>query len=188
LTAGPASASTPSAAGTAVGVIHPQTIFIVGVHHSITAGQRRVRGPSQLQVAVGHCVAAEAAGGVESLAPSAIRLSQSSVNGVEDIASSMRANGWVGDPIDVVRMPDGGLTAIDNTRVIAAHQAGIDVQATIRGFDELLPEEYIGRFTTPKGGAPSTWGDALLNRIGGQNSIYGNTYPFGSPFTGWAGG
>lgn len=30
-------------------------------------------------------------------------------------------------------------------------------------------------------------GDALLNRIGGQNSIYRNTYPFGSPFTSWAG-
>ena len=88
----------------------------------------------------------------------------------------------------VVRMPDGGLTAIDNTRVVAAHQAGIDVQATVRGFDELLPEEYIGRLTTRKGGAPSTWGEAVLNRIGGQNSIYRNTYPFGSPFTGWAGG
>ena len=28
----------------------------------------------------------------------------------------MKAKGWDGDPIDVVRMPDGNLTTIDNTR------------------------------------------------------------------------
>ena len=123
-----------------------------------------------------------------SINPGAIRFSQSSVNGVDEIAASMRANGWVGKPIDVVRMPDGGLTAIDNTRVLAAHQAGNDVQATIRGFDEALPEGMIPRFTTPKGGSPSTWGEALLNRVGAQNSGFRSTYPFGSPFTGWGGG
>lgn len=100
----------------------------------------------------------------------------------------MRANGWLGDPIDVVRMPDGGLTTLDNTRVLAAHRAGIDVQASIRGSDEALPDAMVGRFTTAKGGAPSTWGDAVMNRIGGQNSIYRNAYPNGSPFTGWRGG
>jgi RHS repeat-associated protein len=126
--------------------------------------------------------------GTTTLAPSAVRLSQTSVNGVSKIAESMRANGWVGDPIDVVRMPDGGLTTIDNTRVIAAHQAGIDVQARIRAFDDTLPNEFIDRFTTPKGGVPSTWGDAITNRIGAQNSIYRYTYPLGSPVTGWAGG
>ena len=122
------------------------------------------------------------------LAPGSVRLSQSSVNGVGRIASSMRANGWVGDAIDVVRMPDGALTTIDNTRVVAANYAGIDVLANVHGFDELLPGQYISRFSTPKGGVPSTWGDALLNRIGRQNSGYRNTYPYGSPFTGWNGG
>jgi len=124
---------------------------------------------------------------VTSLAPTGVRLSQSSVNGAAKIIESMRANGWVGDPIDVVRMPDSDLTTIDNTRVVAAHQAGIDVQAVIHGFDDPLPPEFIDRFTTPKGGVPSTWGGAILNRIGGQNSLYRNTYPFGSPFTGWVG-
>ena len=61
--------------------------------------------------------------------PNDIRFSQSSVNGSAEIVESMRNNGWAGDPIDVVRMPDGGLTTIDNTRVVAARQAGIDVQA-----------------------------------------------------------
>ena len=124
----------------------------------------------------------------EGVAPGAIRFSQSSVNGAADIADSMRANGWVGDPIDVVRMPDGGLTAVDNTRVLAAHQAGIDVQATVHGFDDALPGQFVDCFTTPKGGAPSTWGDAIMNRIGSQNSGFRTTYPYGSPITGWGGG
>ena len=125
--------------------------------------------------------------GVSSLAPSEVRLSQSSVNGAAKIIESMNSSGWVGDPIDVVRMLDGGLTTIDNTRVVAADAAGIDVQAVIHGFDDPLPDQFIDRFTTPKGGVPSTWGDAILNRIGTQNSIYRNTHPFGSPFTGWVG-
>ena len=97
-------------------------------------------------------------GRIQSLTPSGVRLSQSSVNGAAKIIQSMRVDGWVGDPIDVVRMPDGGLTTIDNTRVVAANQAGINVQAVLHEFDEALPEEFVGRFTTPKGGAPSTWG------------------------------
>ena len=87
--------------------------------------------------------------------------------------------GWDGDPIDVVRMPDGGLTTIDNTRVVAARQAGIDVQANIHAYDDLLPVEYIDRFTTKKG-VPTTWGDAITLRIGKQNSTFRNNNPFGS--------
>jgi hypothetical protein len=41
----------------------------------------------------------------------------------------MSAQGWLGDPINAVQMPDGGLTTMDNTRVLAAHEVGIDVQA-----------------------------------------------------------
>jgi hypothetical protein len=99
----------------------------------------------------------------------------------------MRADGWVGDPIDVVRMPDGGLTSVDNTRFLAAGLAGINAQAAVHDLDELLPEGCVGRFTTPKGGSPSAWGDAVLSRIGTQNSTFRNTYPYGSPFTGWIG-
>lgn len=39
----------------------------------------------------------------------------------------MKANGWKGDAIDVVRMGDGGLTTLDNTRVLAASRAGVNV-------------------------------------------------------------
>ncbi|WP_143742420.1 hypothetical protein [Roseateles chitinivorans] len=76
------------------------------------------------QGAVGFSVAAK---GVTSLSPASIRFSQSSVNGVEEIAASMRANGWKGAPIDVVRMSDGSLTTFDNTRLLAAQRAGINV-------------------------------------------------------------
>ena len=96
----------------------------------------------------------EGVSAVNSVPASTVRFSQSSVNGVAEIEASMRANGWVGDAIDVVRMPDGGLTSLDNTRVLAAKRAGIDVQATIRGFDDALPSSLVGRFTTTKGGRP----------------------------------
>lgn len=56
----PASASTWSAAETRIGAFHPAIAVVVGVHECITAGQRPVRGPLQLQVASGSCVAAEA--------------------------------------------------------------------------------------------------------------------------------
>lgn len=60
LPAAPASAATVPAAGNCVGAITTQTIFTVGVHESVSAGGHRVRGPSQLQLMSGHCVAAEA--------------------------------------------------------------------------------------------------------------------------------
>ena len=53
----------------------------------------------------------------------------------DDLVKSMRTNGWKGDPVDVVRMPDGRLTSIDNTRIRAARAAGIDMQANVRSFD-----------------------------------------------------
>jgi len=52
----------------------------------------------------------------------------------DDLVMSMRTNGWKGDPVDVVRMPDTRLTSIDNTRISAAREAGIDVKANL-----LLP-------------------------------------------------
>ena len=97
--------------------------------------------------------------------PNDIRFSQSSVNSSSPIVESMKRNGWQGDPIDVVQMADGRLTTIDNTRVVAARQARIDVQANIHAYDELLPIEYIARFTTKKA-VSKTGGDAVESRIG----------------------
>ncbi len=111
--------------------------------------------------------------------PATIRFSQHSVTGTAAITDSMRSDGWVGAPIDVVRMPDGDLTTIDNTRVLAARQAGIDVSANIHGFDEPLPPDMIGRFTT-RTGSVTTWGQAVGQRIGRQNATLRTTYPLGS--------
>lgn len=46
----------------------------------------------------------------------------------------MKQNGWKGNPIDVVKMPDGVYTTIDNTRVVSAREAGIDVQAIVHNY------------------------------------------------------
>ena len=108
-----------------------------------------------------------------------IRFSQSSVNGAEEIISSMKANGWKGDPIDVVKMSDGKLTTIDNTRVVAAREAGIDAQVIIHDANELLPENLIDRFTTKKG-VPKTWGEAIQLRIAKQKASFRNSNPFGA--------
>lgn len=117
-------------------------------------------------------------GGTVTINPNEIRYSQSSVNGSNEIIDSMKQNGWKGDPIDVVEMPDGVYTTIDNTRVVSAREAGIDVQA-IHNYNDPLPIEYVERFTT-KQGVPTTWGEAIELRIGKQKATFRNANPFGS--------
>ena len=80
---------------------------------------------------------------------------------------------------DVVKMADDGLTTIDNTRVVAARAAGIDVQTVVHNTDDLLSESLIKRFTT-KNGVPTTWGEAIELRIGKQNSCFRTNNPYGS--------
>ena len=113
--------------------------------------------------------------------PDEIRFSQTSVNGSDEIIASMKKNGWQGDPIDVVRMDDGGLTTLDNTRVVAARAAGIDVKANVHDYNDPLPDQATRRrFTTPRGGVPQTWGQAVENRIGKQSSKFRRNNPRGS--------
>jgi hypothetical protein len=99
---------------------------------------------------------------------------------VFEYTDDMAANGWRGDPVDVVRMPDGGLTAFDNRRVVAANNAGINVQARIHAFDDAFP---AGRLPSGKGEVPGTWGQAVTDRIAGQKPSWRNCYPMGGPFT-----
>ena len=86
--------------------------------------------------------------GITEINPNEIIFSQSSVNGSSEIIASMKQNGWKGGPIDVVKMPDGAYTTIDNTRVVSAREAGINVQAIIHNYNDPLPIEYVERFTT----------------------------------------
>ena len=118
---------------------------------------------------------------IVSIDPDDIRFSQASVSGVNDIEKSMAANGWVGAPINVVRMPDGELTTFDNTRLLAASRAGVDVQAIVHEPDDPFPAD---RWTPKSGIQPDTWASAISARIAQQNRSYRATYPNGSPVTG----
>jgi hypothetical protein len=97
-------------------------------------------------------IATSLTGRIAWLPATSIRLSQTSVNEAAQLTSSMKANGWLDAPIDAVRMPDGLITAVDNTRVVAAHHAGIAVKVSVHAFDESLSPAVVARFTTRKGG------------------------------------
>ena len=85
---------------------------------------------------------------MQTLDPTKVSFTQSSVShgkagasyNLDTLVQSMSTDGWVGKPIDVVAMPDGTLASIDNTRVLAVRQAGINVEANVRGFDEAITE------------------------------------------------
>ncbi|MEG0343507.1 MAG: VENN motif pre-toxin domain-containing protein [Acinetobacter sp.] len=83
----------------------------------------------------------------------------------DDLVKSMQKNGWQGDAVDVVKMPDGAITSFDNTRISAAREAGIDIKANVRNSNESLSEDMLesGRF-----GDAKTWGEAIINRINNQ--------------------
>jgi RHS repeat-associated protein len=121
--------------------------------------------------------------GIATLDAAAIRFSQSSVNGVGEIAKSMAANGWKGAPIDVVKLGDN-LVTLDNTRLLAAHLTGTPVQALIRSAGEALPASMAGRFVSRAGVEATTWGEAVMTRIGNQNATYQSLFPSGSWATG----
>ncbi len=118
---------------------------------------------------------------IRDINPNEIRYSQTSVNGSTEIIEDMKINGWHGDPIDVVIMNDGKLTTLDNTRVVAAKVAGIEVKANVHNYSDPLPNEALmERFSTRKGGTPKTWGQAVENRIGKQSSAFRKNNPNGS--------
>ena len=106
------------------------------------------------------------------LSPSVIRFSQSSVNDSAQIIESMKKDGWNGEPIDIVLMPDGKYTTIDNTRVYAAQQAGIDVVANVHEYSEKIIDRKRAIQLSRGRKVPQTWGEAVLNRIAGQNRAF----------------
>jgi hypothetical protein len=185
---GNASALTPGTTETCVGEKTFETLATRQAEPLETAGRHQENGSRSYEVAPDSLLAAKAAKaaeeGVQTLDASAIRFSQSSVNNVGEIADSMAANGWKGSPVTVVRMADGSLTTVDNTRVLAAGLTGTPVQATIFDAGASIDASQAIRFVGPNGGLPTTWGEAVLNRIGNQNSLYRATYPSGSPVTG----
>ena len=131
--------------------------------------------------------------GLVELDPSTVRFTQTTVKQqgatLPKLIESMRKDGFVVETdrlIDVVRMPDGQLTSLDNTRILAAQRAGVNVQARLFDYSTPLPNDldYISRFVGRNGEVPMTYGDAVMNRISNQSSMFRNLYPFGAPYTG----
>jgi hypothetical protein len=112
-----------------------------------------------------------------------IRFSQRNVRkNLYTRVASMRKRGWQEDPIDVVRMPDGVFTSVDNTRLLAARLTGTRVHANIHNFSDPIGDQ--AERLSNKYGVPKTWGDAVNLRIKNQGAAFRNRYPMGAPFTG----
>jgi hypothetical protein len=124
------------------------------------------------------------AGEEEELNADDILFSQASVNNTEEIVASMQARGWIGPGVDVVKLEDGTLVTLDNSRVFAAGQAGIQVQAVVHDAADTISPERGQAFLEQYGTRPSSWGEAAELRIGSQNAGFRDTYPNGSPYTG----
>ena len=98
----------------------------------------------------------------------------------DEILESMRERGWDGEPIDVVRMEDGGLTSLDNTRLRAATETNTAIEARVHDPDEAITELESRRFRTGKNGAAQSWGEAALLRISKQGITWARDFPSGS--------
>lgn len=125
------------------------------------------RGDAILALADGAGVMVEQMSIAGKVVSAELRFSQTTAGGggkYERLVASMRKSGWQGAPIDVVKTGDG-LTTIDNTRVLAAQDAGLTrIPAAVHDADEALPASMDGRF-----GDSKTWGEALEYRTSRQN-------------------
>jgi uncharacterized protein YukE len=124
--------------------------------------------------------------------PGAVRFSQKSVSfnkidrttgepyNYDDITNSMRDGGWRGDPVDVVEMPDGASTSMDNTRIRAARETDTPVQARAHEHHEPLTAREVERFTKRGHAEPRTWGEAAEVRMKSQGTNWSKANPAGS--------
>ena len=100
---------------------------------------------------------------------------------------SMKRDGWNGDPVDIVIMPNGTATSMDNTRILAAREANIEVKAKVRDFNTPLTKAESERFKV-NCKTPNTWGEAIKLRVEKQVSQKGTPdnwsiqFPYGSIF------
>jgi len=98
----------------------------------------------------------------------------------DDILNHMLEHGWDWDPIDVVRMGDGGLTSLDNTRLRAAVESGTAIEARVHEPGEALTHRESTRFFWEKYGTPTTWEEAVLCRIAKQGTTWARQFPSGT--------
>jgi len=111
-----------------------------------------------------------------------IRFSQKTMNGPEfdKIVQSMKTKGWDGDAIDIVKMQDEMYTSLDNKRLAAAQEAGLEAKVNVHNYDDILPEDRAVAFERQYGKRPGTYGEAIEMRIKGQGAKFRNENPNGA--------
>ena len=97
----------------------------------------------------------------------------------DDILESMAAKGWDGEPIDVVRMQDGMLTSVDNTRLRAACETDTLIDANVHSADEVLTPAEVERLSW-RNMTPTTWEEAVLARVAKQGNTWARENPLGT--------
>ena len=108
---------------------------------------------------------------VEQINPNEIYFTQRSMGeNYADIRVSFEESGWQGKPIDVIRTNDGKYISMDNRRLAAAREAGIDVHVVIHDVKEPLTAGRRRQFMIIDSDGrvvryPETWGEAIFNRL-----------------------
>lgn len=69
--------------------------------------------------------------------------------------------------VDVVEMPDGQLTSLDNRRLLAARETKAQIFARVVEGDMPVPGDQSGRFTM-NGRNPEVMSEAVQNRVAQQ--------------------
>ena len=98
------------------------------------------------------------------------------------VAEMKKQNKWIGEPVDVVNMPDKAPTSIDNTRILAAREAGVKVKANVHNFNDPIPKERAQSLIY-NGHVPKTWGEAIQLRVQKQNGQKGVPENWSEKFT-----
>jgi hypothetical protein len=114
---------------------------------------------------------------------------------IDQLADSMKTNGWKGDALNVVELPDGTMVSTDNRRLLAAQKAGLktvpiayhlpeeaipperapgfELENNIRQLDDgtLVKGGNKGKIVYKKGATPKNWGEAALFRTANQGNL-----------------
>ena len=109
---------------------------------------------------------------VDRINPDNICFTQRSISeNYKDIVDSFKKIGWQGKPVDVIRTKSGQYISMDNRRIVAAREAGIEVHAIIHDIEEPLTIGKQMQFAIRHPEAneiiakPQTWGEAIYNRL-----------------------
>jgi hypothetical protein len=122
---------------------------------------------------------------------------------IEQLTENMKTQGWKGDPINVVELPDGTKISLDNRRLLAAQNAGLqEIPVTYHAANEPFPPQWAadgfeldvnirrladgsmvtggtqGEVVFRKGTLPKTYGEAALFRTANQGNIKGTGTKF----------